>query len=212
MQKSYFRVKMVIFIIFLFSAFSAFLFPIVATKQMTFSQVKQNEQATMEKYQNDWNDTSIHQKPLLKPTYVYGDQIATITIPKMNLFEYPIYYGSDPVLNNWQITTPGHFGNWSLFGEVGVTCVGAHNYQLFKNLKVLEVGDKIIVETTIDRYVYVVDSVGIYNHELDDWDNVATKHKESYALNLMTCYPFDAIKTKDMYIVYTTLQKGTIFN
>lgn len=89
--------------------------------------------------------------------------------------------------------------------------MGAHNYQLFKDLPSLQVNDKILIETPFDRYVYVVESYDIYHHKTDDWNKKATKHSMDSALNLMTCYPLDAVKTEDMYIVYTYLQKGTIF-
>lgn len=187
------------------------MFPIFAQNQLTFSKWKQDKHITLNKYQAYWNDKTITQKHTPSQTYILGEQVATITIPKMNIYELPVYYGSNALNNNWQITTPGHLGNWSIFGEDGVTCVGAHNYQLFKNLKLLENGDKLIIETKDDIYVYIVDNTNIYNHETDDWDQVATTHKRNHALNLMTCYPFDAIKTKDMYIVYTTMQRGTIY-
>lgn len=211
MENKHLQIHLVIFLIFFAAVTSVVLFPIISEHQFTFSQIRQNKEETMKTYQNDWSDyTIVHSSDITK-SYTYGDQIATITIPNMDIFEYPVYYGSDPVSNNWQITSPGHVGNWSLFGEPGVTCVGAHNYQLFKSLHKLKPGDKILVETYIDRYVYIVDEMAIYHDGQDVWNTVATKHKTPYALNLMTCYPFDAVKTNDMYIVYTSLQKGTVF-
>lgn len=212
MGNHHLRFRIGITFIFLFSLLSVVLFPVAAKSQTTFSLLKQNKEATLAKYQYDWSNTTIQHVSNAKQEYVYGEQIAKITIPKMDIYEYPVYYGSDPVNNNWQITAPGHIGNWAMFGEAGVSCVGAHNYQLFKNLKKLKRGDKILVETKIDRYVYVVDKFAIYNHKEQDWTTIATKHRQPYALNLMTCYPFDAIKTKDMYIVYTSLQTGTVFD
>lgn len=207
---SWFRIGSVC-IVFL-AAISVLLFPIIAQKQMTFSQWDMHPEETMEKYQFDWEDTTLKraEHPHIK-THVSGEQVASITIPKMEIYELPVYYGADEVNNNWQITTPGHLGNWSVFGEAGVSCVGAHNYQLFKNLNVLVPGDKILIETTHDVYVYVVDEIDIYHAGQDDWNQKATKHKAPYALNLMTCYPFDAVETDDMYIVYTSIQKGTLY-
>lgn len=190
---------------------SLVLFPILAETPLTFSQLNMDKDATMEKYQNDWSDLTIHFSKKTSYTFDSGDQIATITIPKMNIYELPVYYGANPVNNDWHITTPGHLGNWSLFGERGVSCIGAHNYQLFKELPSLHSGDKILIETNVDRYVYVVENSAIYDHTIDNWNTVATHHSGDYALNLMTCFPIDAIKTDDMYIVYTRLQKGTIF-
>lgn len=187
------------------------LFPIYAEDPITFSQLKMDKEKTMSKYKDDWNDTTV-KYALTTETYTSGSQVATITIPRMDIYEFPVYYGSNPVNNDWHITTPGPLGNWSMFGESGVSCVGAHNYQLFKNLPSLEKGDKILIETSNDRYVYVVESTAVYNHNIDNWNKTATHHTNDYALNLMTCYPMDAVKTDDMYIVYTNLQKGTVFN
>ena len=191
---------------------SVVLFPIYVNNPLTFSQLNMNKEKTMEKYKNDWNSTTIKQIAITSNDFHNGDEVATITIPKMDIYELPIFYGANPVNNDWHITTPGPLGNWSMFGEPGVCCVGAHNYQLFKNLPLLEKGDKILIETNLDRYVYVVESTAIYNHKIDDWNTVATYHTSESALNLMTCYPIDAIKTDDMYIVYTSLQKGTVFD
>lgn len=166
----------------------------------------------MNKYKDDWNREEIHHAPKPQEAMQLGDVVGTITIPRMNIYELPIYNGSTEINNNWQITTPGHLGNYSLFGESGVSVVGAHNYQLFKDLPSLQVNDKILIETSIDRYVYVVESTDVYHHATDNWNSVATKHSKEAALNLMTCYPIDAVRTDDMYIVYTSLLKGTLLD
>ncbi|SKA04307.1 sortase [Anaerorhabdus furcosa] len=187
------------------------IFPKVAHTPLTFAQMNQDKVETMEKYKNDWNNHTIKHVRYNTAEYHDGDIVATITIPKMEIYELPVYYGANPVNNNWHITTSGHAGNYAMFGESGVSSIGAHNYQLFKNLPDLKTGDKLIVETDVDRYVYVVDSTDIYDHTKDVWNQKATAHKSDHTLTLMTCYPLDGIQTNDMYLVYTSLQKGTIF-
>lgn len=187
------------------------LFRPMAAHPMTFTQLAQNPEQTMKKYESLWDDKTIQTAATPKFHYQLGDQIATITIPKMDYYEMPVYYGSDPVNNNWQITAPGHLGNWNLFGEQGRSAVGAHNYQLFTRLPELEIGDKFIVENEIDVYVYEVVGTAIFDHTKDDWTQLAYQIGEDYSVTLMTCYPIDAIETQDMYLVYTKLCKGTIF-
>lgn len=186
-------------------------FPQVVPFSSTFSKAPMDGNATLLKYKNDWDSTTIHHTKQKQQNFKVGDIVGTITIPKMEIYELPVYNGASETTNNHHITTPGHLGNYALFGEQGVSVVGAHNYQLFKNLPSLQKGDKILIETSIDRYVYVVEGTAIYHHKTDDWNTLATKHSKDYSLNLMTCYPIDALKTEDMYIVYTYIQKGTLF-
>lgn len=199
------------FIIAAASICAVLLFDKIGKTPVTFSQIQMNKNKTMDKYKEDWTSEIIKQDKQNPYNFKIGDTIAKITIPEIDIYELPVLLGSTPVNNNWHITSPGHEGNWSLFGESGVTCVGAHNYQLFKDLPKLMKGDKILIETASERFVYVVYKTDIYHHDKDNWDRVASYHKDNYALNLMTCYPIDAVKTNDMYIVYTSLQKGTIY-
>lgn len=171
-----------------------------------------DEKSSIDKYKDDWDNQTILHTKQKQQNFKLGDIVGIITIPKMELYELPIYNGATKSNTHWQISTPGHFGNYALFGEQGVSVVGAHNYQLFKNLPSLQKNDKILIETSIDHYVYVVEDIAIYHHGIDDWATMATKHSKDASLNLMTCYPIDAVNTEDMYIVYTYLQKGTIFD
>lgn len=187
------------------------LFPVVAQNPTTFAQLVQNKEKTLEKYKNIWNDTTIREINTKSPEYKLGEQIGTLTIPKMNIYEMPIYYGADDINNNWQITAPGHFGNWGIFGEKPVTALGGHNYQLFYDLPKLEIGDKFIVETYFDTFIYEVTGTAIYESGKHDWTELAFENKEPYSVDLLTCYPIAKVVTNDMYIVYTKMVKGTKF-
>lgn len=198
-------------IAFLGTATCVWLFPVVAKNPTTFAQFEQNKEKTLEKYKNVWEDTEIVEVDTYAPEYELGELVGTVTIPKMNIYEMPIYYGADDINNNWQITAPGRFGNWGIFGEEAITALGGHNYQLFYDLPKMEKGDKFIVETPFDIFIYEVTGSAIYHSGVDDWSDLAFNGKEPYSVDLLTCYPIQKVATNDMYIVYTKMVSGTKF-
>lgn len=205
--------KKCIFTIFAFfmTICCVWLFPFVAKHPTTFSEIVQDKEKTLERYKNVWDDTTIRMINAKVPEYKLGENIGTLTIPKMDIYEMPIYYGADTVNNNWQITAPGHFGNWGIFGEKSITALGGHNYQLFSDLPKMEIGDKFIVETDFDIFIYEVTGKAIYEAEKHSWVDMAFNGKEPYSVDLLTCYPIEKVVTDDMYIVYTKMVKGTKF-
>lgn len=206
-------IKKILFAIFAFimTTGCVWLFPVVAQKPTTFAELVQNKEKTLEKYKDIWNDTTIRAVNAPAPEYKLGEKIGNVTIPKMEIYEMPIYYGADDINNNWQITAPGHFGNWGIFGEKTVTALGGHNYQLFYDLPKMEAGDKFIIETDFDTFIYEVTKTAIYESGKHNWKQLAFDNTEPYSLNLLTCYPIEKIVTDDMYIVYTKMTKGTKF-
>lgn len=206
-------IKRIFFAIFAFSMTTGcvWLFPVVAQNPTTFAELVQDKEKTLERYKDIWNDTTIRTINTKAPEYKLGEKIGTLTIPKMEIYEMPIYYGADDINNNWQITAPGHFGNWGIFGEKPVTALGGHNYQLFYDLPKMEIGDKFIVETEFDTFIYEVTGTAIYESGKHNWTELAFNSAEPYSLNLLTCYPIAKVVTNDMYIVYTKMIKGTKF-
>lgn len=192
-------------------AFCVIGFKPLARDALTYTMISQNPEQTMLKYKNIWNDRTIRETSEPSRVYHSGEIVGHITIPKMGYYEMPIYYGSDRINNNWQITTAGYLGNWDMFGEQGVSAVGAHNYQLFKNLEVLQPGDLFLIETKDDIYIYQVTGHAIYDHTEDVWADVAYGDAPSYSCDLMTCYPIEqgAEATQDTYIVYSKMLRGT---
>lgn len=181
-------------------------------EQTTFTQRRQDPQKTMEKYQAYWDDSTIEERDRPPQKYELGDVVGTITIPELEIYEIPIYYGDSNENKNWQLTTPGREDGWQLFGEYGMTAVGAHNYQLFSELPKMETGDRFLVETQDGIFVYVVQSETVFNHEKSQWIDTVYLGKEPYSTSLLTCYPTNVIDTKDRYIVYATMQRGIKFN
>lgn len=190
---------------------SVVLFQPLAQGAVTLTTLSQSPKETKEKYKEYWDDTTITVKPKQKNGYEWGKKVATLTIPKLEYYELPVFYGSDVFTSNWQITTPGYLDGWDMFGESGCTAVGAHNYQLFGKLPTMVVGDKFIIETDVDVYIYEVIGTHIYDHTVERWDQVAYQDSEPNSVTLMTCYPIEAVETEDMYLVYSKLVRGTVF-
>lgn len=182
----------------------------LAKDAITYTMIAQHPQRTMLKYKDVWDDRTIVEKP--NPGDVYHDDevVGHITIPKMGYYEMPVYYGSDKINNNWQITTAGYLGNWDMFGDKGVAVVGTHNYQLFRNLGVLQPGDLFLIETEHDLFIYEVTGHRIFDHTKDNWTDAAYRDAQDYSVNLMTCYPIDQgiEATQDRYIVYSKMVRG----
>lgn len=208
------RNKLTLLCLIVLGCLSLLGFAPMAQQPLTFTMLRQDPEATMEKYAAYWADTTITQSAEPAAAYRNGDVVGTITIPKMDYYEMPIYYGSDTVNTNWQITTAGYLGNWDMFGEPGRAVVGAHNYQLFTQLPVLEPGDRFLIETEQDIFVYEVTGHTVFDHETDDWTQVAYESAEPYSVDLMTCYPIEpgAATDGDMYIVYSRMVRGTQFS
>lgn len=195
----------------LFMIFCIWAFPYIAKNPSTFARSVQNKEKTMEKYKNLWNNTRIVEVDDKAPKYKIGDVIGTITIPKINIYEMPIYYGQDSVNKNLQITTSENKGDWGIFGEKSITAVYGYNYQMFGNIEALEKGDKFIVELSYNTFIYEVTKSDIYNANKDNFIDIAFNGKKPYSVNLITHYPADNITTDDMYIVYAKMLKGTKF-
>lgn len=187
------------------------LFPYVAKNSTTFAQMLQDKEVTLEKFKTVWNNNTIIEINAKPPEFEIGEKIGTLTIPRMNIYEMPIYYGEDDINNNWQITAPGKHSNWGIFGSKDITALGGHNYQLFHDLPSMQIGDRFIVDMPFDTFVYEVTGSDIYVHGDDDFSDITTTGKEPYSVDLLTCYPIAEIVTDDMYIVYTKMIKGTKF-
>lgn len=188
-----------------------FCYMFLMVNPITFTQISQDKEATMAKYEHLWDDNQIVEELTNEREYKEGNVVASITIPDMDIYELPIYYGDSDINTNWQITTPGYEGKWDMFGEPGVTCVGAHNYQLFSKLMELQPSEKLIIETNEDVYVYEVTKTAIYDHTKDNWDDFTYNDASGYSLELMSCYPLGVVDTQDMYIVYAKMTRGTKF-
>lgn len=173
----------------------------------TDAQTNTNPQVTMNDLEIKTKERKIVDQILSPKKYMNGDVLAKITIPRMELYRYDVIYGANEINNNWQITAPGHQGNYGLFGERTPTIVGAHNYQLFHNLPTLQEGDYVYVEVDEQVFVYEVQGNFIYDHLKDDYNKILDR-LEPYSLGLMTCYPIDQKDTEDRYIVQTKMISG----
>lgn len=203
------RKKVLIILILAMAFISITLFPKLGKESITFFEVRQNKAKTLSKYKEVWDNKVIKEVVGEQKKYEYGDIVGSITIPKINLYEVPIYYGENDITNNWNLITPGYEAGWGMAGEEGIMSIGAHNYQLLFQLPNLEIGDEFIFENSIDTYVYEITGTTVYYEEKEDWYDTVYKDQEEYSINLMTCYPIEKAKTEDRYIVFSKMIKGS---
>lgn len=88
----------------------------------------------------------------------------------------------------------GWFGLGARPGEVGSAVIGAHVDDggvvngIFKNLKTLAVGNKVLVEQADgEKLTFVVTKIGVYGAEDRDTDDVFFRADKA-RLNLITCH------------------------
>ena len=83
----------------------------------------------------------------------YGSKYATIKIDSINL-ELPVYYGA-----NYTILKSGiaHDENSYFPGEGGSVIMAGHNFKSFlANLPKVNIGDKIVLDTTYGTFIYEI--------------------------------------------------------
>ncbi len=204
------RIIKITALVIIFATIYFYSYDLTLVKNATFTKQYQDSQVITNKYDDVWDDTTIKEVVTDPISYEDGDIIGTITIPGMDIYELPIVYGTSEENKNWQVTALSQDTNWSMVGETGITAIGAHNYQLFTLLPTLRIGEKFIIETPVDTYVYEIIDRDIYNEGVDDWEDLVWKGRENNSVNLITCYPVDEVATPDRMIVFTKMQKGTI--
>lgn len=130
----------------------------------------------------------------------YGTRYAQIKIPSIDV-DLPLYYGDTLTILRYGV---GHTGGSYFPGEGGsILCMG-HNYSGYlKKLVDVNIGDKIIIETTYGTYTYEINETKIVNQ---DQQEAAPIQREKEVLMLYTCYPINAIgHPKQRFFVYADL-------
>lgn len=145
-----------------------------------------------------------------KHSYEKGECVGVVSIPRLELFNEEILYNLDGEELKNKISTAGYLGGWSMFGEEGPSTIGAHNYQLFKDLPNMQIGDIIHVKNDIGIYTYEVTDTMIFDDSEDNWKKDVYERSRDYSVTLMTCYPVEKRNTEDMFIVFTKLIGGKI--
>lgn len=125
--------------------------------------------------------------------------IGIVSIPKMEV-ELPVYLGADKanmakgaaVLGGTSMPTGGENTNVVLAAHRGYKGV-----KMFRDIEVLELGDKIYVTTPYDELVYQVTEIKIV--QKDDIGEVLIR-KGKDMLTLLTCHPYT--KNSHRYLVF----------
>ena len=125
--------------------------------------------------------------------------LGMLRIPKIHL-EVPVLSGTDEITLNRGV---GRISGTSAPGEAGNVGIAGHRDGFFRNLKDINRGDEIELETTSASATYVVNRILITGS--DDTSVLQSSHKPM--LTLVTCYPFHFIgPAPRRFVVQDTLK------
>jgi sortase A len=111
--------------------------------------------------------------------------LAILRIPKIKL-EVPVLNGTDEITLNRGV---GQIPGTAAPGEQGNIGIAGHRDSFFRELKDLNKGDAIELETTGGSQIYIVDLILV-----TDATNVSVlRPRGTQSLTLVTCYPFTYI-------------------
>ncbi len=108
--------------------------------------------------------------------------LAILRIPKIHL-EVPVLTGTDEITLNRGV---GQIAGTAVPGEQGNIGIAGHRDGFFRNLKEINRGDMIDLETTTSSETYVVDRVLVTGPD----DTSVLEASDQAMLTLVTCYPF----------------------
>ena len=111
--------------------------------------------------------------------------LAILRIPKIQL-EVPVLKGTDDITLNRGV---GQIAGTAAPGEMGNIGIAGHRDGFFRNLKGMNKGDVIELETTTVSEIYVVDRILITGPD----DVSVLQPRNTQSLTLVTCYPFQFI-------------------
>jgi sortase A len=126
--------------------------------------------------------------------------LAILRIPKIQL-EVPVLHGTDDITLNRGV---GQIAGTAAPGEMGNIGIAGHRDGFFRNLKEVNKGDVIELETTTASAVYVVDRILVTGPD----DVSVLKPRDTRSLTLVTCYPFHFIgPAPRRFVVEATLKR-----
>jgi sortase A len=111
--------------------------------------------------------------------------LAILRIPKIQL-EVPVLKGTDDITLNRGV---GQIAGTAAPGQVGNIGIAGHRDGFFRNLKGVNKGDVIELETTTVSEIYVVDRILVTGPD----DVTVLQPRDTQSLTLVTCYPFHFI-------------------
>jgi sortase A len=131
-----------------------------------------------------------------------GDSFAFLSIPKLGLEEVVVYEGVD---RETLKKGPGHMGNTPLPGQPGNAVISGHRTTYgrpFFDFDLLEVGDRVEIETGVGTHVYEVRETQIVA-PTDVW---VTDDREGGWLTMTTCHP--KFSARQRLIVWAEMIEG----
>ncbi|WP_077276005.1 class D sortase [Vagococcus penaei] len=135
-----------------------------------------------------------------------GDEYGQVTIEKASI-KAKLFFGDSPEELRKGV---GQYTGSVLPGEVGTSLMGGHNTTDFSTMNLVDVGDKITIQTNYGTYTYKVTKHQIA--KFDDKSAIASLFKkEGHKLILYTCYPIDMVGlTDDRLFIYADLESGPL--
>lgn len=125
--------------------------------------------------------------------------LAILRIPRIHL-EVPVLSGTDEITLNRGV---GQIAGMAAPGEKGNIGIAGHRDGFFRNLKEINRGDLIELETTSASATYVVNRVLITGPD----DTSVLQSSGEQVLTLVTCYPFHFIgPAPRRFVVQATLK------
>lgn len=132
------------------------------------------------------------------PELAAGDPIGRIRIPDIDLDAAILESDDEAVLHR----AVGHLSDTPLPGAGGVVALAGHRDTFFRNLRHVEVGQRVELETRWGPYTYEVRATRVVEPE-DLW--VLEGPVAGEVLTLVTCHPFDFVgPAPDRFIVWAT--------
>jgi sortase A len=125
--------------------------------------------------------------------------LAILRIPKIHL-EVPVLNGTDEITLNRGV---GKIAGTAAPGEKGNIGIAGHRDSFFRELKDLNQGDAIELETPGGSETYIIDVILI-----TEADDISVLHpRNTQSLTLVTCYPFTYIgPAPRRFVVQATLK------
>lgn len=134
----------------------------------------------------------------ISPPPKLGERIGTLFIPKLHT-SLPIYHGAS---ENELRKGVGHYPKSAMPGQPNNVVLSGHRDTVFRKLGQVGVGDQLVVETKLGRFVYDVKKVRIVSEN----DRTVIVEKPRPTLTVTTCYPFHWIgDAKQRYVLVAQL-------
>ncbi|GGI11973.1 class D sortase [Gottfriedia solisilvae] len=142
-------------------------------------------------------------EPLYKTFPKFGDEMGTLTIPRINA-EIPIFHGTNEDELSKGI---GHYAKSVLPGERDNSVLAGHRDTVFRQLGDVKLGDQLIVTTSAGTFTYEVRKIRI----VDKDDRTVIIPKPRPTLTVSTCYPFRYIgPAPQRYVLVAGLVKSEV--